>query len=72
MITKLRKVLVKKPDEDYIVNDATKWHYTAIPILKNSQDEHNKFVEILKNNGVEIVYHEIEKRPRFGRFHICT
>jgi len=60
MVTTLRRVLVKRPDPSYVVEDATKWHYTAIPDLAAALKEHDEFVNVLKANGVEVEYHEIE------------
>ncbi len=58
MISPLRKVLVKRPDKAFAVNDAQKWHYTSCPDLKRAQQEHDAFVQILKDHNVQIFYHD--------------
>ncbi len=39
MITPLRTVLVKRPDEYFAVNDPAAWHYTSRPNLATAQQE---------------------------------
>jgi len=60
MIATLREVLVKEPDASYVVQDPKKWHYEHIPNLSTAKKEHDNFVQILKKNGVKVVYHTIE------------
>lgn len=62
MVTTLRKVLVKKPDACYIVDDIKKWHYAALPDLKNAEAEHDAFVKILTDNGATVVYHTTDPK----------
>jgi len=62
MVTRLRKVLVKRPDEGFAVKDYAKWHYTDKPDLREAQREHDAFTDILRNFGVEVFYHD-EPQP---------
>lgn len=62
MVTRLRKVLVKRPDEGFAVEDYVKWHYTDRPDLLEAQREHDAFTEILRKDGIEVFYHD-EPQP---------
>ena len=57
MVTPLKKVLVKRPDEHFAVKDYKKWHYIGSPNLEEARREHDAFVEILKRTGAEVLYH---------------
>jgi len=58
MVEPLRKVLVKRPDQAFAVDDPAKWHYSAQPNLDLACQEHDAFVTILRQTGVEVIYHE--------------
>ena len=58
MVKPLRTVLVKRPDSAFAVSDPVRWHYTSSPDLKRAQQEHDTFVQILKNNGASVIYHD--------------
>ncbi len=60
MVAPLKKVLVKRPDESFSVKNCEKWHYSATPNLISSQKEHDAFVDVLKKEGIEIIYHSVE------------
>lgn len=57
MVAPLKKVLVKRPDSSFAVRDVHKWHYTAVPNVPRAQQEHDDFTAILKQEGVEVLYH---------------
>lgn len=57
MVTPLKSVLVKRPDEHFAVKDYTKWHYQGSPDLEEARLEHDAFVEILKKAGAEVLFH---------------
>ncbi len=57
MVTPLKRVLVKRPDEHFAVKDYKKWHYLDSPNLEEARREHDAFVEILKEAGAEVLYH---------------
>jgi len=57
MVEPLRRVLVKRPDRAYAVEDPLKWHYTAKPDLEEARREHDAFVAVLEAEGVEVSYH---------------
>lgn len=62
MIDPLHKVLVKRPEQAFAVIDPEKWHYSSRPDLKIAQQEHDAFVELLRQAGSEVVYHD-EHQP---------
>ncbi|HVB61774.1 MAG TPA: arginine deiminase family protein [Ktedonobacteraceae bacterium] len=62
MIAPLRSVLVKRPDDNFAVDDARLWHYTARPDLAIAQQEHDALVNLLRQSGAEIIYHD-ETQP---------
>ena len=55
MVSRLKKVLMKKPQRFMSKVDLQKWNYTS-PLDQNFIDKnYNEFYEIIKNSGVEIV-----------------
>lgn len=62
MITSLRRVLVKRPDEAFGRADPALWHYTSRPNLALARQEHDAFVASLAQAGVEVIYHD-ESQP---------
>jgi len=58
MIKPLRTVLVKRPDAAFAVDDPVRWHYAGRPDLEIAQQEHDALVAILRQAGVEVVYHD--------------
>lgn len=62
MVGKMRRVLVKRPDAGFAVDDWKKWHYTGPIDLEEAQREHDAFTQILRDEGVEVLYHT-EKQP---------
>ena len=62
MIAPLRSVLVKRPDDNFAVDDARLWHYTARPDLAIAKQEHDALVNLLQQSGAEIIYHD-ETQP---------
>ncbi|MCP4656555.1 MAG: amidinotransferase [bacterium] len=63
MFDPLRRVLVKRPEEAFAVDDPTVWNYAARPDLASARREHDALVEILRGADVEVVYHD-ESQPR--------
>ena len=58
MIAPLRRVLVKRPDEAFAVDDPAKWHYTAQPDLAIAQQENDGLVALLRQSGADVIYHD--------------
>jgi N-dimethylarginine dimethylaminohydrolase len=57
MIEPLRRVLVKRPEEAFAVDDPARWHYAARPDLDEARREHDALVEILLGAGAEVIDH---------------
>ena len=57
MVKPLKSVLVKRPDIGFAVEDYEKWHYTGSLNLAKAQYEHDSFTDIMKNRGIEVLYH---------------
>jgi len=62
MIGPLRKVLIKRPEAAFAVDDPARWHYTARPDLKIAQQEHDALAATLRQAGVDVIYHD-EPQP---------
>ena len=58
MVEPLLRVLVKRPDEAFAVEDHRVWHYTGRPDLEKAREEHDSFVSLLEREGVEVLYHD--------------
>lgn len=57
MFEPLRRVLVKRPDEAFAVEDIARWHYASRPDLDAARREHDALVEILAGAGAEVIDH---------------
>lgn len=64
MVDPLRRVLVKRPDASFAVEDPRAWHYTGRPDLGIARAEHDAFVALLRNAGVEVLYHDAAQPGR--------
>jgi N-dimethylarginine dimethylaminohydrolase len=70
MISPLRKVLVKRPDEAFAVTAPIKWNYTDKPDLELAQEEHDALVALLRQAGCEVVYHDEEQPGRADAIYV--
>lgn len=64
MVDPLRRVLIKRPDQAFAVDDPAAWHYTGRPDLEIAQQEHDALVDILRQAGAEVLYHDEVQRDR--------
>ncbi len=64
MSDSLRTVLVRRPDASFGRADPKRWGYQEKPNLAAAQKEHDGLVDLLKQSGVEVRYHEA---PQPGR-----
>ena len=63
VIGKLNKVLLHRPGkelEKLTPNNFERLLFDDIPYLKVAQEEHDRFAEVLKENGVEVCYYQHE------------
>jgi dimethylargininase len=58
MVGRLRKAVVRRPDEAMAAADPAAWHYTSAIDLPSAQAAHDAFMSILKDEGVELLYHD--------------
>ena len=60
-IKPLKKVLVHRPGKELLnltPDTLSRLLFDDIPYLKDAQAEHDEFVQILRDNGVKVVYLE--------------
>ena len=57
MVEPLRRVLVKRPDEAFAVEDPARWNYSGQPDVGVAGQEHDALVDILRQAGAEVIYH---------------
>jgi N-dimethylarginine dimethylaminohydrolase len=57
MVAPLRRVLMRRPDESFAVEDPELWHYTSRPDLAIAQQEHDALVAKLRHAGAEVIEH---------------
>jgi dimethylargininase len=62
MVSPLRTVLVKRPEQAFAVIGPRDWHYTGRPDVTIAQQEHDALVALLRQGGAEVVYH-VEPQP---------
>ena len=58
MVGRLRRVVVRRPDEAMAVADPGAWHYASRVELAEAQAAHDALVTILSDEGAEILYHD--------------
>lgn len=58
MVSPLRIVLVKRPDDAFAVADPAAWHYTSRPNLSLARQEHDDLIALLRQSGSEVIYHD--------------
>lgn len=64
MYAPLRRVLVRRPDSAFAVEDPDLWHYTSRPDLARAQAEHDALTATLRAAGAEVIEHAA---PQPGR-----
>jgi N-dimethylarginine dimethylaminohydrolase len=64
MVAPLRRVLVRRPDESFAVDNPELWHYTSRPNLASARREHDALASILRRAGAEVIEHN---SPQPGR-----
>ena len=70
MVDPIRRVLVKRPDEAFAVEDPDLWHYAARPELEAAQKEHDELVRVLRQAGAEISYHDLSQPDRADAIYV--
>jgi dimethylargininase len=58
MVGRLRRVMVRRPDEAMAAADPARWHYAARVDLTAARAAHDRFVQILRGWDVEVLFHD--------------
>jgi len=58
MVGRLRRVVVRRPDEAMAAADPARWHYTAPIDLEAARAAHDQFVAALRAWDVEVIFHD--------------
>lgn len=58
MVGKLRRVVMRRPDEAMAAADPAVWHYTARVDLDTARAVHETFAGLLEDWGCEVIYHD--------------
>lgn len=58
MVAQLRRVVVRRPGSELDDANPEAWGYAGIPHRATAADEHDGLVELLANDGIEIIHHE--------------
>lgn len=61
---RLRRVLVRRPDAAFAVDDPAAWNYTSRPDLDAAQRQHDALVAVLEGSGVEVLCHDEDQPGR--------
>ncbi|MBX0329586.1 amidinotransferase [Oscillochloris sp. ZM17-4] len=64
MVAPLRRVLVRRPDAAFAVEDPAAWHYTSRPDLPAAQAEHDALVATLRQFGAEVIEQAVAQPGR--------
>jgi len=64
MVDPIRRVVVRRPDVSFAVEDPAPWNYSSRPDLEQARQEHDELVAILRRTGAEVLYHDL---PQPGR-----
>ena len=56
----LKRVVVRRPDDAFAVDDIEAWNYLSRPDLPVAQAEHDALVAMLEDDGVEVTYHDAD------------
>jgi len=58
MVLPLHRVVVRGPHEAFGAADPSLWHYSSKPDLQLARQEHEAFVELLRDAGAEVLHAE--------------
>lgn len=56
----LKRVVVRRPTAAFAVDDIAAWNYVSRPDLAVAQQEHDGLVGLLRDDGIEVTYHDAE------------
>jgi dimethylargininase len=58
MVGRLRRVVMRRPDEAMAAADPAAWHYTCAIDVEEARRAHDAFADALRAWGVEVLYHD--------------
>jgi dimethylargininase len=58
MVSRLRRVVMRRPDEAMAAADPGLWHYSSAIDLSDALAAHDAFADALREWDVEVLYHE--------------
>lgn len=58
MVSQLRKVMLRTPDQAFYGADPLRWHYTSQPDKAGALEEHADLCDTLRRAGVEVIMHD--------------
>jgi dimethylargininase len=58
MVSRLRRVVMRRPDEAMAAADPGLWHYSSAIDLSDARAAHDAFADALREWDVEVLYHE--------------
>jgi dimethylargininase len=58
MVGRLRRVVVRRPDEAMANADPTRWHYSEPVDLDSARSAHEELVAVLESEGAEVIWHD--------------
>ncbi|MDQ2995669.1 MAG: arginine deiminase family protein [Chloroflexota bacterium] len=64
MVARLRRILMRRPDDAFAVDDPALWHYTSQPNLAIAQQEHDDLAATLRRAGAEVIEHSAAQPGR--------
>ncbi len=70
MFGPLRRVLVRRPDKAFAVDDPERWHYAGRPDLSAAQREHDALAAILAGSGAEVLRHDVPLPERADSIYV--
>ena len=70
-VAPLRRVLVRRPDAAFAVDDPERWHYAARPDLEAARHEHDALVEVLEHSGTEVHVHDASLPELADSIYVC-
>ncbi len=71
MVDPLRRVLVRRPDAAFAVDDPSRWNYASRPDLEAARREHEALVEILELAGAGVAYHHQRLPEHADAIYVC-
>ncbi len=66
----LRRVLVRRPDAAFAVDDPARWNYAGRPDLDAAQREHDALVATLEGAGAEVLGHDVPQPERADAIYV--